>query len=48
MLGQESISDFLRNNSPAKRRDIFMHLLQEEELNNAYQSLSKYQAKTIR
>ncbi|MEK4110100.1 exonuclease SbcC [Paenibacillus sp. DS2363] len=45
MLGQESISDFLRNNSPAKRRDIFMHLLQEEELNNAYQSLSKYQAK---
>lgn len=45
MLGQESISDFLRNNSPSQRREIFMHLLQEEELNNLYQALSKFQAK---
>lgn len=42
MLGQESISDFLRHNSPAKRREIFMQLLQEEELNSLFLEVQKY------
>ncbi|WP_216831692.1 AAA family ATPase [Alkalihalobacterium elongatum] len=42
MLGQESISDFLRHNSPAKRREIFMQLLQEEELNALFLEVQKY------
>lgn len=42
MLGQESISDFLRHNSPSKRREIFMQLLQEEELNSLYLKVQKY------
>ncbi|MFJ5750218.1 AAA family ATPase [Peribacillus frigoritolerans] len=42
MLGQESISDFLRHNSPSKRREIFMQLLQEEELSSLYLKVQKY------
>ncbi|OUA85945.1 AAA family ATPase [Bacillus thuringiensis] len=42
LLGQESISDFLRSNSPTERRRIFMQLLQEEELNKTFQDLEKY------
>ncbi|WP_335869193.1 AAA family ATPase [Bacillus sp. 2205SS5-2] len=42
MLGQESISDFLRHNSPSKRREIFMQLLHEEELNSLYLKVQKY------
>lgn len=42
MLGQESISDFLRQNSPSRRRAIFMQLLQEEELNSLYLEIQKY------
>ncbi|MEK3885682.1 AAA family ATPase [Paenibacillus sp. PL2-23] len=41
MLGQESISDFLRNNSPSERREIFMRLLQEEKLASTIQLLGK-------
>ncbi|MCA0992752.1 AAA family ATPase [Guptibacillus hwajinpoensis] len=48
MLGQESISDFLRHNSPSQRREIFMQLLQEEELNSLYLDVQKYiNGKTI-
>ncbi|MCU5101267.1 AAA family ATPase [Bacillus cereus] len=42
MLGQESISDFLRHNSPSQRRDLFMQLLQEEELNSLSLAIQKY------
>ncbi|MBJ6361829.1 AAA family ATPase [Paenibacillus sp. GCM10012307] len=41
MLGQESIGDFLRNNSPSERREIFMQLLQEEKLTSTIQLLGK-------
>ncbi|MNW44885.1 hypothetical protein D3C74_221340 [compost metagenome] len=44
MLGQESISDFLRNNSPDKRREIFMQLLQEEKLVSTLQLLRKHKS----
>ncbi|QNK88101.1 AAA family ATPase [Sporosarcina sp. resist] len=42
MLGQESISDFLRHNSPSERREIFMRLLQEEKLNELFLGIQKY------
>lgn len=39
-LGQESISNFLRNNSPESRKSIFMKLLSLNKLDSTYQGVA--------